>query len=255
MENLIYVSADGDDANSGEQASPLKTISAASAKVQSGQLVLIGPGVYEEQLNDLTGGRNTLEHVVYQGLDPDQPPVIRPSIGSNRALYLTTSYVTIRQLVLDGINCRYDCVKITRSGTSAARDVRIIDCVIKNGFENGVLISGKPQGVRDVVIRDCQVHDNGRSRRGHGVYIAVDHVAVEGCNIYRNAAWGIHAYHPDDHPSWIKITNNHVHHNGVFEPSRGAGIGVYFGSEVELSGNDVHDNPRPVLFNTGIGGL
>jgi hypothetical protein len=253
----LYVSISGSDTNAGtEPDAPLRTIMAASSAATPGCMVLIEPGLYDEQLINLTGGSSFHNHVIYQAADPNQRPLIKPSSG-NRPLFLSTSHLTIRGLAFDGSNCRYDCAKITRQSGNAATDVQLIGCAIRNGFENGVLISGKPEGVKNILISGCIIHGNGRAgtRFFHGIYNAVDRVVITECEIFDNAGWGIHSYEPSVNPSWVTIINNHVHYNGHGDPLKSAaGIGVYFGYEIELSNNNVHDNPRSVVFNTGIGG-
>lgn len=52
----LYVSPVGDDANAGSQQAPLKTISAAAALAEPGDVILVGEGVYRERVAPARGG-------------------------------------------------------------------------------------------------------------------------------------------------------------------------------------------------------
>ena len=82
----LYVSASGNDANSGEQNSPFKTLSrakqeaAALSNAMTGDIVVnIMPGYYQlsetERFNETNSGKNGF-NIVYRGVSKDSPPLI-----------------------------------------------------------------------------------------------------------------------------------------------------------------------------------
>ena len=61
-----HVSITGDDSNAGSRAMPLKTISAAAAKAQSGDVITVHQGIYRERINPPRGGTSDDKRIVYQ---------------------------------------------------------------------------------------------------------------------------------------------------------------------------------------------
>lgn len=62
----IHVSTDGDDANDGAPAHPLRTISAAANIAQPGALITIHAGTYRERVDPPRGGTSDGQRIVYQ---------------------------------------------------------------------------------------------------------------------------------------------------------------------------------------------
>ncbi|UNK70467.1 right-handed parallel beta-helix repeat-containing protein [Microbacterium sp. H1-D42] len=56
MATTLHVSATGDDAQDGSLAQPLRTVSAAAARAQAGDTVLVAGGVYRERIDPPRGG-------------------------------------------------------------------------------------------------------------------------------------------------------------------------------------------------------
>lgn len=238
---ILFATKEGDDAADGQTlASAKATIAACSAVAVPDTLIHIGPGVWDESISNPDGG--TLQSpIVYRALDIDEPTVIRPSLSGHRPLEVNDSHLVFRGLIFDGIFKLLDCVKIT--GT--ASDVVLDQCVIRNGYQNGILTSGN---VTDIVIRACRVIDNGRSTRGHGVYVTTPRTVVEDCWIASNAGWGIHNWHenpdgsPNPRPSDNTYRRNTIVDNGHQYPGRGAAIGLYCGGNLVAEGNTLRDN-------------
>ena len=61
-----HVSVNGNDANDGSAAAPLKTISAAAALAQPGDTVTVHGGVYREWIKPPRGGESDAKRIVYQ---------------------------------------------------------------------------------------------------------------------------------------------------------------------------------------------
>jgi alpha-N-arabinofuranosidase len=61
-----HVSVDGDDTNDGSKARPLRTISAAAAQAQPGDVITVHEGVYRERIDPPRGGNSNEERIVYR---------------------------------------------------------------------------------------------------------------------------------------------------------------------------------------------
>jgi alpha-N-arabinofuranosidase len=61
-----HVAITGNDANDGSRAAPLKTISAAARRAQSGDVVTVHAGVYRERVNPPRGGESDQKRIAYQ---------------------------------------------------------------------------------------------------------------------------------------------------------------------------------------------
>ena len=61
-----HVSPNGMDSNEGSKRKPFKTISAAAAKAQPGDMIMVHEGVYRERINPPRGGTSDEQRIVYQ---------------------------------------------------------------------------------------------------------------------------------------------------------------------------------------------
>jgi alpha-N-arabinofuranosidase len=73
-----HVSVEGSDANTGRQEQPLRTLSAAAAKAQPGDVVTVHAGSYRERVAPPRGGTSDEERIVYQAA-PGEKVVIKGS--------------------------------------------------------------------------------------------------------------------------------------------------------------------------------
>lgn len=61
-----HVSVTGDDGNSGNRGEPLRTISAAAARAQPGDVVTVHQGTYRERVTPPRGGTSNRQRIIYQ---------------------------------------------------------------------------------------------------------------------------------------------------------------------------------------------
>jgi hypothetical protein len=73
-----HVSATGSDGNDGSPSAPLRTISAASALAQPGDVITVHEGVYRERVNPPRGGTSDNTRIVYQAA-PGEKVLIKGS--------------------------------------------------------------------------------------------------------------------------------------------------------------------------------
>lgn len=76
--NEYHVSPGGNDSNDGSAGNPLKTISAAAALAQPGDVITVHAGVYRERITPPRGGISDQERIVYQAA-PGENVVIKGS--------------------------------------------------------------------------------------------------------------------------------------------------------------------------------
>jgi len=61
-----HVSTTGLDTNPGSKSKPFKTISAAAAIAQPGDVITVHEGIYRERVNPPRGGESDTKRIVYQ---------------------------------------------------------------------------------------------------------------------------------------------------------------------------------------------
>jgi hypothetical protein len=202
-EQLFCVSPTGSDLNDGACSTPWRTIQKAVESVTGGQTVLVREGVYRERVlvtrNGSPAGAISLrayggERVVLRG-----------------QLKIRGSHVRVHGLEVDGagVRLRGPLVYVDRG-----RSVRIERLEVRNSPQSGIFVGG---GARDVTVRGCWVHANGRRVRfdqgiafergsdgtvesnlvagniggGIQIYPAFDRVVVNQNTVVRNGSFGI----------------------------------------------------------------
>jgi parallel beta-helix repeat protein len=259
-----YVSRTGSDSNVGTLAAPFRTIKHAVSFLHPGDTLYIRGGTYAESLQDAIPGGASWTSPVTVAAYPDETVILKPTAGTSRVLMFSTSaskYVIVSGLVLDGVNVTNDTVKITRSSGGAANHIRLLNCDIKGGAENNVLISGSSTELVDYnEILNCTIHDN----RGvgkldgshyHGIYCETSNNLFQGNNVYNNTGYGIHVYRSSGvNPiacSYNVVSHNKCHDNGKHGNTGSAGIGAYVGDGNKVFDNLVWTNPRGIAVDYG----
>ena len=231
-----YISRAGTDNNSCAVAmNPLTPkrnfngITGALACLSSGDTLIVAAGTYREAIYALyitpgTPGNYTKIHGA-----PGATVIIQPSgiygrvIEADSADGYGSSYVEFDNLVLDGINVGYDCVKINTN----SHHFRIQNSEIKNCGGNGVLVGGAT-GSNEFLNND--IHDVGRIYyypfpAGHGFYIANNSNIIDGNRIHNIESYpgpsngGIQIY-----CDCVDAHHNRVSNNFIYSISGG---GVY----------------------------
>src|SRR5438876_12151617 len=124
---FFYVSPSGNDSNNGSIGSPFATVAKGVSVLTPGATLYLRAGTYPEALaaNAIPGGTSWAKPVTVSAY-PGETAILQPPAGSARCLTFSSSasqYIQVIGLVLDAINCGFDCVKITDSsgggGTTA----------------------------------------------------------------------------------------------------------------------------------------
>jgi hypothetical protein len=251
-----YVSTTGSDNNAGTLAAPFLTINHAVTVLQAGDTLEIRAGTYTESLYNVVPSGTSWSAPVTVEAYPGETVTLQPSSGDH-VLYLGNgaSYIIFSGLILDGINQVNDVVKITKDSGAAqsTTHIRLINCEIKNAYENGILISDA-SGTAEcyyMEVLDCKIHDNrGLGSLGgshyHGIYMESSYAIFTGNDIYNNTGYGIQIYASAAvHASYNVVDKNDCHDNGKAGNTGSAGILLGTGT-----GNMAYDN---ICYNNPIG--
>jgi len=229
----FYVSLNGDDRNIGTEQAPFRTLRKGASVLTPGATLYVMGGTYAESLVNAIPGGSSWASPVTVAAYPGHTVTVKPSSGSHRVLHFDGAdrqYIVIDGLILDALNVSYDAVKITHSGTdvaASAHHIRIVRSEVRNAPSQGILVTGRSNSNEFLQLK---VHDNGTSDFDHGIYIATDNNLVEGCEIFRNAGWGVHIYNGAGTTNRNVVRSNKIHNNGRVG-KRGPGIGIYTGSD------------------------
>lgn len=97
--NIIYVSVNGSDSNSGEADSPLRSIQKAVNLAFPGDIVYLTRGVYYQSFNSTRNG-TMADPIVIEG---PSDAVIKGSNESNRVIEIRHDYIHLRGFTVDGL--------------------------------------------------------------------------------------------------------------------------------------------------------
>ena len=238
----FYVATNGSDANPGTAALPFRTMYRAGSAMRAGDVVVLRAGIYQEAVvNNFPSGTSwdlPTRVMAY----PNEQVTLQPSSADSRVVYFSrgASYISLEGLILDGSNVGYDAVKIDL----ASHHIRFQNCEIKNAKNQGVLIND----ASFIEFIRCNIHDNGLTDFTHGLYLNGTDNLVDGCRIYGNGGWGVHAY---GSTSARNIIRNNMIYNNAKAGSRGPGIGLYTGSGQKAYNNLIWGNQEGIAIGEG----
>jgi len=228
LAETYYAAANGDDGNPGTRGEPFRTIDKGASALYAGDTLYVRAGLYAEALNNyystFRSGSSWDSAITIAGY-PGETVTMRPDSGASEVLRLMGVYYLIfENIVMDGIHTDGNVVKITYMGSdpaNTARHIRIKNCELMNSTGMGILGSGD-----SCEFLDLKIHDNGLTDFDHGIYYASTGTIIDGCEIYRNAGWGVHIYsgyaNASSHYNMI-ARNNRIHDNARVG-ARGCGI-------------------------------
>ena len=216
--SAIFVRADvGDDANDGRSpGAAMRTISAALLalpNLTSGRTLIVGPGTYNEDLNDIPSG--TAEQPVVLFADPSGESTREPA----------------GQVVLLG------------SGTGSVLTINDLENVTIDGFAVRGASGGNRAGIdirnsSDITVRNCIVSGGLQQADGIAVLTSDDVVLVNNL-IIENGRRGVRIAGGGDGSRGVRLINNTIALNG----GQGVVIGTTsVGSEAELLFNIIYNN-------------
>ncbi len=275
---IYYVATNGNDAYSGSELQPFKTIKKGLTVIKAGDTLYIRGGIYPEQINSnvqvIPTGSSWQDAPVISAYS-GETVVLQPG-GGSEVINLSRSniqYVIFIGLVLDASNLQRSCssgygCSYGIGATNGAHHVRFTNIEIKNAAGSGVLITrGGSTTPTSFEFLSCDVHHNGTESRDHGFYLSTSGNRVRNCKIHHNTGWGIHIY-----TGSLSVTTNNntidgneIYSNAALSASapgilidNGAGnlvinnivrgnkngiqVGAPFASGVTVSGTKIYNN-------------
>lgn len=219
-----YVATNGNDANSGSDLMPFKTIQRGVRALAAGDTLYIRGGIYPERINSnsltIPTGSSWNDAPVISAYSGES--VILQPVGGGEVVNLAHSYiryVIFKDLVLDGSSLQRTCssgygCSYGVSVTNGAHHVRFTNTEIKNAAGSGILTTrGSSSTPTAIEFVGCNVHHNGVESRDHGFYFATSGNLVRNCKVHGNAGYGIHIYTGN---TSVTADNNTIDGNDIY---------------------------------------
>jgi len=251
-----YVSTNGNNANTGSQSAPFRTIKFSLGQLVAGDTLFIRGGTYPEKLESHNGtnfpsGTSWANPVTVAASPGEQVTIVgKMAIGIETPL---TQYVIFDGLTIDATG--QDNGISINGGT---HHLRFIDGEVKNSIGSaGILTSYNNDANHNDTFHEftnMHVHHNGITRNlDHGFYFSTSGNLVENCLIHDNAAWGIHVYTFDTKPKPNNniFRNNLIYNNGIVLRS-GGGITINRSDDNLIYNNILWSNLNGIIIG-GIG--
>ena len=183
---------------------------------------------------------------------PGETVVIRPPDRESGEMLINLAFQRQQYLVFD--NLVLDAEGVTAPFKSQSPDgkepppshIRLINCELENAKGSAVFLAGE-----DHQFINCRIHNNGHSKKEHGLHIGGAHNLIQGCDIYHNAGWGIHLHNGSAGPAASNnvIRGNRIHDNGL--AGNGYGIGLHTGRKNLVYDNVIWGNPFGIVVSNG----
>lgn len=230
---------------------PHDTIAEGVACLTAGDTLYFRSGTYTERL--VLGGKDgTPGNYITIGGYPGETVTLRPALAAgNPAISGSTShYITIQDLILDGVNMPRSPENNSIKGwwMDSISNWIIQRMEIKNFFYNGIAITSNSS---NIIIRNNKIHDQESNcvsgTRWYGIYVAGTNYTIENNEIYNNPGGGVNVY-PGPVTNFL-IRRNNIHDNNSCTTQVNVG-GILVGegsaanavSGVTISENTIHHN-------------
>lgn len=274
-----YVSPNGDDDNTGSEASPWRSLAHAADQAQAGDTVYIRAGTYAETLRPLNSGTDGAP-IVFTAY-PGERPVIDGAAEEGGDWGGLVEIKDVEHVEVSGlrlINGGYFGVMVTGS-----KQIVIAHNQIDYTYSSGIYVSnsshiivdgndvqrachgvgGKPphyapqehitvrNGTTDFQIINNIVSNphNGRGKEGINIKEGAAHGIVRGNRVFDMSRTGLYVDAYDAYVTDVEISNNEVYNS-----LHGLVIASEQGGEVEairVIGNHFHDNEHNGIWITG----
>lgn len=247
---IYHVGKAGKDSNSCATAQSRSTAKLTIAEgltcLRTGDTLYIGSGTYAEGIDsdsDIVPSGTSWSNVVTIAAYPGEVVTLKPS-GTYAVIGLADrriQYVVFDGLTLDAAGVTNDGLKLT-NGT---HHIRFQNGEVKNAPRQGILVTPGPGGTEYNEFRKVKIHDNGRGRLDHGIYISTSYNLIEYSEIYRNAGYGVHMFDVVSGVNKNVVRFNTAHNNSIFACCS-AGILVGSGDGNTAYGNISYENQRGI---------
>ncbi len=242
-----WVSATGNDANSGTATSPYADFATAVANTAAGGTVsVLGPGDY--------GPVTITQSITIDGTGGGSINFA----GDGEGIYISpggAANIVLRNLSIDGGGTGSDAIFIASAGTTNVLNVVIDGCLIAGFADIGVGLGS--ESPMNVVVKNTTIiggelgvrtFQNGTSAFNGNDTVTLDHVTIQGASsaavftrngdlqvfysVITQSAVGLQA----DTYAVLSAANTAITSNQV-------GVCSYTGSKIRLDTNDIYDNP------------
>ena len=221
IKNIYYISPSGNNNNNGSITSPWRTILYGMQSLQSGDVLYIRDGVYNERVDiSQKTGSSTAWYTVTNY--PDESPVMNSADSQNVAIKLSAS----TYWVIDGLKMTSYLgagVWIATSGTGTRCDSILVQNLTIWDIADPTYVTSGTEGILGdggdhVTARNCHIYDIGLDRRSqadHGIYIGygAEGWIFDSNRIHNSTGSGIQMY---GHPSggdYCIVKNNIIYNN------------------------------------------
>lgn len=231
-----YVATNGDDANSGTQSQPFRSIARGLSALKAGDTLYIRSGTYAESIDSnaqtIPAGTSWSNPVTIAAY-PGETMTLRPPGGSVINIAASyVQYVIFDGLIMDGTNTNFPI------GGNGGHHVRFQNGEVKNGRASGILTGGNNNE-----FINLKIHTNGSSKLDHGLYIFGSNNLIERNEIYNNAGYGVHLYYGGGGVNNNIVRSNISHNNGTAGDVSSAGILLASGDGNLAYNNILYGNP------------
>lgn len=239
--HAYYVSKTGLDSNSGEESAPFLTIHHGLSVMVPGDTLLIGPGIYGEDLNAvIPSGVDANSPTTLQAYDPDNPPTLQAQSSVPEMIKISGSvhHITLENLILDGNNLSGQGIYF--ANTASNNIVRGLE--IKNNLSNGLIIEDQANNNQFLSLN---VHNNGTTTNGahgHGFYMSSNYNLIKDCSIHDNAAWGVQVYNGYAN----RNNNNVIQDNRIYNHPNKGGVVIGEGDNTIVQNNVIWNDSAGV---------
>jgi len=222
----LHVSPAGDDAGSGAEGSPFRTLQKAAEVARAGEVVLVRSGVYQGHLLLRHSGEPG-KPIVFRAA-PGEKPVVdgegkgRIELQSEGGWQKPMGWVTV-----EGFEVRngWDGIKFYN-----AHHIVLAGNTIHDNLNQGILGNGHHVRIEgNVIFRNGFKPDNEKSNKEHGIYATGTDFEITGNVIHSNKAYGIqvagYPFKAESHagPEFADARRWKIHHNTIaFEENRAA---------------------------------
>lgn len=235
----FFVATTGNDAGSGSEISPFRTIRKGVTVLTPGDILYVKSGTYPESIlswkTPIPNGESWGKPITVS-VYPGHAVTITPPNG--HAFFWINDgqakYLIINGFIVDGQNHALHGFKFHEN----TRYVRIQNTEVKNSTISGILVS-PVSGISNETHHEfinMKVHHNGESRLDHGFYVGTSSNLFEGNEVFSHPGYGFHIYHSKESTANHNMVRyNRVHNNSL----DGWSCGILLSSG---EGNVAHSN-------------
>ena len=230
---VYYVAIAGSDSNSGGQSNPFRTVKKGISILKPGDTLYVRAGNYGESIKSVS-------QIVPAGTSWSSPITIAAYPGevvTLRSIGLwqpSIKYLVFDGFVVDALRSEDQAIYLS----DGVNHIRFRNCEVRGAKGHAVLVTYRTGATNFNEFINLKVHDNGTTyHQDHGLYISTSYNLIQNCEVYRNAAYGIHIYNGStgQRADGNVVRGNRVHDNSTL----GSGAGIIASSG---SGNFVYNN-------------